>query len=86
MGKQKSNDEWKGWCVGGVWEAFLRVGGRLQMTKICVFCWLFHSNGRRETERKGKETVGELSFVLGFVVCSRSVNSESGAVRRINVL
>ena len=36
--------------MGGVWEAFLRVGGRLQMTKICVFCWLFHSNGRRETE------------------------------------
>ena len=28
----------------------MRVGGRLQMTKMCVFCWLFHSNGRRETE------------------------------------
>ena len=50
MGKQRSNDEWKGWCLGGVWEAFMRVGGRLQMTKMCVFCWLFHSNGRRETE------------------------------------
>ena len=36
MGKQRSNDEWKGWCLGGVWEAFLRVGGRLQMAKICV--------------------------------------------------
>ena len=36
--------------MGGVWEAFMRVGGRLQMTKMCVFCWLFHSNGRRETE------------------------------------
>lgn len=28
----------------------MRVGGRLQMTKMCVFCWLSHSNGRRETE------------------------------------
>ena len=36
--------------MGGAWEAFMRVGGRLQMTKMCVFCWLFHSNGRRETE------------------------------------
>ena len=69
--------------MGGVWEAVMRVGGRLQMTKMCVFCWLFHSNGRRETEGdKGRETVGE----LGFIVCSRSVNSEGGAVRRINVL
>ena len=72
--------------MGGVWEAFLRVGGRLQMTKMCVFCWLFHSNGRRETEgEKGRKQLGELCFVLGFAVCSKSVNSEGGAVR-INVL
>ena len=59
MGKQRSNDEWKGWCLGGVWEAFLRVGGRLQMTKICVFCRLSHSNGRRETEgEKGGTQLG----------------------------
>ena len=55
--------------MGGVWEAFMRVGGRLQMTKTCVFCWLFHSNGRRETQRDkegnkgGKQ--GETGRTLG---------------------
>ena len=59
VGKQRSNDEWQGWCLGGVWEAFMRVGGRLQMTKMCVFCWLFHSNGRRETDgEKGGKQLG----------------------------
>ena len=60
--------------MGGVWEAFLRVGGRLQLTKICVFCWLFHSNGRRETEGdkggnkggKHKETRRTLGDLLLF--------------------
>ena len=58
-GQMMSGKEWTGWCLGGVWEAFLRVGGRLQMTKICVFCWLLHSNGRMETEGdKGGKQLG----------------------------
>ena len=56
------------------------MGGRLQMANNCVLLVIPLNWQKGNRGRKGRETVGE----LGFVVCSRSVNSESegGAVRR----
>ena len=76
----------------------MRVGGRLQMTKMCVFCLLFHSNGRRETEgEKGgggefddakweKEGGGRGGRTGGADTNSELIPSELQPVgRRINV-
>ena len=44
-----------GRCLGGVWEAFLRVGGRLQMAKIGVFvCYSTQmAEGKQRAKREG---------------------------------
>ena len=72
----------------GVWEVFGRlfcgwVGGSKWLKFVFLLVMpLKWQKGNRG--RKGRETVGE----LGFVVCSKSVNSESegGAVRRCDLM